>query len=180
MIDLVRRMTAPVWNRILLMLGRALLTAIDDSDGLQRVQVAGLNGEVRDALPRIQNYGFTSVPLTGAYAIVAFQGGDRDHGAVVAADDPRYRPKGWNPGEVGMYDNLGKFIRLHDDGTLEINAPKIVLNADENIVLRCDDVSLGDEGGAAVARVGDRVDVGGGSSAGLWPIVEGSDKVTAD
>lgn len=41
------------------------------------------------------------------------------------------------------------------------------------------DVSLGGEGGKQVARIGDRVQVGGGSSAGLWPIVEGSGAVTA-
>ena len=38
---------------------------------------------------------------------------------------------------------------------------------------------LGDEGGPAVARVGDMVSVTAGSSAGLWPIVTGSDLVNA-
>lgn len=173
-------MMAPIWNRLMLMLGRAIVTAIDDSNGLQRVQIRGLDGEVRDGLPRVQNYGFSSVPLPGVYAFTAFQGGDRDHGAVVAADDVRHRPTGGEPGEVTMYDHLGKFIRMRADGTLEISAPKLVLNASEAIVLRCDDVSLGEEGGPAVARIGDRVDVGGGSSAGLWPIVEGSGKVKSD
>ena len=40
-------------------------------------------------------------------------------------------------------------------------------------------VTLGGEGGEKVARIGDRVQVGAGSSAGLWPIVEGSDVVSA-
>lgn len=40
-------------------------------------------------------------------------------------------------------------------------------------------VDLGGPGGSRVARIGDKVHVGSGSSAGLWPIVEGSDKVFA-
>ncbi len=40
-------------------------------------------------------------------------------------------------------------------------------------------VTLGGEGGQKVARVGDMVQVGAGSSAGLWPIVTGSDVVSA-
>lgn len=126
---------APLWNRVLLLVGRAVLTAIDDTEGLQLVQITGLRDEVRDGLPRLQNYGFSSVPLPGAYALAIFQGGDRAFGAVAVADDPRYRPTGWAPGETGMYDWLGKFIRLRADGTLEISAPKIVLNAGERIEL---------------------------------------------
>ena len=40
-------------------------------------------------------------------------------------------------------------------------------------------VDLGASGGKRVARVGDKVHVQSGSSTGLWPIVEGSDKVFA-
>lgn len=40
-------------------------------------------------------------------------------------------------------------------------------------------VDLGAAGGQRVARVGDKVEVKTGSSAGLWPIVEGSDRVFA-
>ena len=167
----VRRLLQPLSNRIALMIGRVILAAIDDSGDLQRVQITGLKGETRSGLSRLQNYGFYSVPLAGAYGIALFQGGDRQFGSVVVADDPRYRPTGWAAGEVGMQDHLGKFIRMRSDGVLEINAP--------TILLKSDDVRLGDSGGAQVARVGDRVNVGGGSSAGLWPIVEGSDKATA-
>lgn len=40
-------------------------------------------------------------------------------------------------------------------------------------------VDLGAAGGKRVARIGDRVQVLSGSSAGLWPIVEGSNSVFA-
>lgn len=42
-----------------------------------------------------------------------------------------------------------------------------------------DRVDLGGEDGRRVARIGDRVQVSHGDSAGLWPIVEGSEKVFA-
>lgn len=40
-------------------------------------------------------------------------------------------------------------------------------------------VDLGDSGGNAVARIGDKVKIDSGSSAGEWPIISGSSKVKA-
>lgn len=51
--------------------------------------------------------------------------------------------------------------------------------AAENVHVDANNVTLGGEGGQKVARVGDKVQVAAGSSAGLWPIVEGSDIVSA-
>ncbi len=63
-------------------------------------------------------------------------------------------------------------VKLKPGGIVEINtAAKVVINSP--------DINLGGEGGARVARIGDRVNVSGGSSAGLWPIVEGSEIVKA-
>jgi phage baseplate assembly protein gpV len=51
--------------------------------------------------------------------------------------------------------------------------------ASDTVHVDAQTVTLGGEGGARVARVGDRVQVAAGSSAGLWPIVEGSQIVSA-
>lgn len=48
-----------------------------------------------------------------------------------------------------------------------------------NVIVNSPNVQLGGDGGKRVARIGDRVDVGAGSSKGLWPIVEGSSQVFA-
>lgn len=56
-------------------------------------------------------------------------------------------------------------------GDAYVKSPKVVVDSP--------DVNLGGEGGARVARIGDRVSVSAGSSAGLWPIVEGSSAVKA-
>jgi hypothetical protein len=47
------------------------------------------------------------------------------------------------------------------------------------VIVESPNVQLGGEGGKRVARIGDRVNVGSGSSKGLWPIVEGSSRVLA-
>ena len=41
------------------------------------------------------------------------------------------------------------------------------------------DVDLGGSGGQPVARVGDKVEITAGTSAGQWPIISGSGKVKA-
>lgn len=58
----------------------------------------------------------------------------------------------------------GGVVTISSDGPVTVNAPK---------------VHLGGEGGPKVARVGDMVNVGAGSSAGMWPIVTGSNVVSA-
>ena len=122
--DFVRRMLAPIKNRVMLMVGRAVLTVIEDGGNLQTSQVSILAGEVKDDVERFQQYGFTAVPLPGCEAVCLFVGGNRDHGIIINADDRRYREKGLNPGEVAMYSfeggktvfKLGK--KLETDGII--------------------------------------------------------------
>ena len=58
-------------------------------------------------------------------------------------------------------------------------SPDLVKVTGEKVIVESPNVQLGGEGGKQVARVGDKVDVGAGSSKGLWPIVEGSSCVFA-
>ena len=53
-------------------------------------------------------------------------------------------------------------------GNAEIEAPNITLKGNAD---------LGGSGGRPVARVGDKVEITGGSSAGQWPIISGSSLV---
>lgn len=54
---------------------------------------------------------------------------------------------------------------------MRVQAPRVVVDAAA--------VELGGEGGQAVARIGDEVEVTSGSSQGRWKIVTGSDRVRA-
>jgi phage baseplate assembly protein V len=125
----VQRMLAPLQQRIMLMLGRALLTVVNDDAGLQRVQVALLSKETRDDVERFQQYGFTSHPHAGAEAAVVFLGGNRDHPIVLAIDDRRYRVQGLAAGEVAIYtdedqEDGGHRIVFRRGQEIEINAGK--------------------------------------------------------
>lgn len=164
----VDRIVAPLRRRVLLMVGRAVAQVINDAGGVQVMQLTGLSGEILDQVERLQEYGFTAVPHSGAEAVLVAVGGNRSHSLVIAVEDRRYRLAGLAAGEVALYDDQGQKIVLHRD-RIEVTAP--------TVIVKSDDIHLGDTGGPKVARIGDRVDVGAGSSAGLWPIVEGSDKV---
>jgi phage baseplate assembly protein V len=160
----------PINRKLRQVASRAVIKLVNDDLKLQELQIAGLSGETLDGVERFQEYGFTSHPKEGAEAVSLSLGGNRSHTVIVAVDDRRYRLKGLESGEVALYDDLGQKIVLKRD-RIEVVAPKVVVISD--------DISLGGEGGAKVARVGDLVNVGSGSSAGQWPIVGGSDKVKA-
>lgn len=99
----VQRMTDDLRNRVRLTIGRAVLSVISDGRAVQVAQAQLLAGETQDDVERIQEYGLTSVPLPGAEAVVAFVGGQRDHGLIIATEDRRYRIKGLVGGEVALY-----------------------------------------------------------------------------
>jgi phage baseplate assembly protein V len=108
MSDAIRRLYA----RALMAVGRAIVTVANESGGLELLQIKLGGDEVRDDTPRFAECGFASVPLAGARAIAIFIGGDRSNGAVIATDDPRYRPRGMKPGESALYDDQGQIIYI--------------------------------------------------------------------
>lgn len=140
---IIRKAIAPIQRRIMLAVGRAVLKAIRDDKGMQEAKIGLLAGELRDRVERMQEYGFTSVPLEGCEAAVMFVGGDRGHGLIVATDDRRYRKKGLQPGEVALYTDEGDYILLKRGrimevvaGTkLDVTAPEVVVTASSKVTL---------------------------------------------
>lgn len=162
------KLLRPLKNKIAQLASRAVVRLINDGLKMQELQIVGLSGETLDGVERFQNYGFTSVPKSGAEGIALSINGNRSHTAVIVVDDRRYRLKAMQSGEVALYDDLGQKIVLHRDH-IRVTSPKVVIDSD--------DISLGGDGGSPVARVGDMVRVATGSSQGDWPIVSGSEKV---
>lgn len=131
MVSALNKLLAPLRNRIANLVARAVVQLVSDGGKLQVLQLSILDGETREALERVQEYGFTSHPMPGAEAVALFVGGRRDHGLVVAVDDRRYRPTGLQPGEVAVYHKDGASIILKADGSVEVTAKAgadIVLN----------------------------------------------------
>lgn len=122
------KIIAPLQRKIMLMVGRAVLTTIKDSDGYQKLQISLLNGDIAGNVDRMQNYGFTSVPKAGADAILVSIGGSHDNGIVIACDDKRYRLKGLASGEVAIYTDEGDKIHLKRGNNIEITTQILKVN----------------------------------------------------
>jgi phage baseplate assembly protein V len=127
-----------------------VLKLINDAAGIQEVQALLLAGEVMDGIERVQDYGFTSVPLPGAEALALSVCGHRSHTVIVRADDRRYRLRGLAGGEVAIYTDEGDRIHLKrgrvveivtetlriDAGTkVEITTPVMEVNAEQSMTV---------------------------------------------
>lgn len=120
MVRIFGKLIQPYARRIRLTVSRGIVRLVNDALKLQEVQIALLADETRDGVERFQNYGLTSVPLSGAEGVFLSVGGSRDHGIVIAIDDRRYRLKGLLPGEVALYDDQGQVIKLKRGKAIEI------------------------------------------------------------
>lgn len=76
------------------------------------------------------------------------------------------------------FDKSSGNLDLDIKGNATIKAAGSAQIEASNITLK-GNVDLGEAGGNAVARVGDKVQIDSGSSAGQWPIISGSSKVKA-
>lgn len=110
LIDIIKR-------KIYLLIGRAILTAVNNDEKTMKIQVTGLNGETITDIERMQEYGFESYPKTGsAESVVLFPNGNRDRGFAICVHDREYRPTDLAEGEVRVYDWNNNKITLTDDG----------------------------------------------------------------
>ena len=134
-INAIKKLTQPVAQRAALAVARCVLRLVNDALPLQTAQIDVLSGETRDKVERVQEYGFTSVPLPGCRGIAVFIGGDRASGAIVATDDSNYRPKGLNAGEVEIYTNNGDFVHLKQSRETEMNSLTLVINAPNGVTV---------------------------------------------
>ena len=121
----------PIIKRVRLMLGRGVIRLVLDNEGIQKMQVSLLKNEIRSALERFQEYGFTSNPKPGAEAAIMFLGGMRDHGIIVGVEDRRYRIKGLASGEVAIYTDEGDKIHLKRGNEIEVTTNKYTVNCQD-------------------------------------------------
>lgn len=117
-LDQLARLMQPLKTRVANAIARAVVESVNDARKLQLLQISVSDRADIDDAERFQEYGFTSVPLPGAEAVVVFPNGDRAHPLVVGVDDRRYRPKDWEPGEAGVYNFTGAFVKLTKDGDI--------------------------------------------------------------
>lgn len=129
-------------RRIRMLLARSVVTLVNDALMVQGLQVTVLDGEVAQ-VQRFQEYGFTSVPLAGAEAILAAIAGARSHLVAIAVDDGRYRLKNLQDGEVALYTDEGDVIhfkrgRIMDviaGNAINVTAPQVTVTATTKVTL---------------------------------------------
>jgi phage gp45-like len=122
-------------RRISMAIGRAVLRGVDDSGGLQRLQLSLYAEETRDQVDRVQPFGLSTMPLPGAEVVVVSVGGGRDHPVAVVVDDRRFRPTGLQNGEVCLYSaRAGQRITLLADGTVLVQGGKLRVECDVEVV----------------------------------------------
>lgn len=168
MIDQLNKLIAPLHRRIMLSIGRAVLNAVYDDAPTQLVQVSMLSGEVRDKMERMAEYGFTSVPLSGAQGVAVFVGGDRGHGVVIATSDPRSRMKGLQPGEVAIYDDQGQSVHITRAGIVVKGAGKPITLTDAPKARFEMDIE-------ATGEIRDKCDSGGKTMSDMRQVFNGHD-----
>lgn len=105
-----------LYRRILMAIGRGRITLVDDSGKVQLTQVKLGADEVRDAMPRLAEFGFTSNPPTGADAVAVFLSGDRSNGVIIATGHQAYRLSGLASGDSAQFDSRGQHIWLTPGG----------------------------------------------------------------
>jgi phage baseplate assembly protein V len=119
-IEQLRHMLRPLATRIANTVARGVVQLVRDAGRLQAIQVGVMSTETVEDAEHHQPYGFTSVPLTGAEAVVLFPDGDRTHPLVVAVSDRRYRPTGGDEGDVTIYHHEGARVLLLAGGNIEV------------------------------------------------------------
>jgi len=142
MIDAINKLMDPIRRRIMLTIGRAVLTAINDKAPVQLVQATLLDDETRDGIERFQEYGFTSVPHPKCQAVSVFIGGERGHGVVIATNDSRYRVKGLEGGEVCIYTDEGDKITLRRGNVIEVETGELIVNASSSVELNAQTATI--------------------------------------
>lgn len=103
-------------NRILNLVGQALLTVVDDTKQIQLITIKTSNGD--DTIERLQNYGLSSNPSTGE-VIYCCLNGNPDNAIAIVCDNGAFRPLNLNSGEVCLYSQFLQKVLLDKNGDIQ-------------------------------------------------------------
>ena len=146
------------------MIARGSVVLANASRKLQTLQLRLTAREIKDNVEHFEHYGFTSNPMEGAEALVAFLGGDRSHGVAFMVTDRRVRLQGLQPGEVAIFTHEGQALVLKNGRIAELTTGTFRVNAEELIELNAPRVTAPQdiEAGGMLKAAGD-VEVAGKS-----------------
>jgi phage baseplate assembly protein V len=100
---------------------RGKVHQVDDSGEFQKLQISFGEGNARNKVSRIQNFGFTSHPPKNSEALCLFLGGNPDLPIALACDHAGKRVTGLKEGESAMYNASDSKIELKQGGKITIS-----------------------------------------------------------
>lgn len=165
MMRAVQKLLDPIRRRLSNVVVRAVVTLANDGLKIQGLQLRVFADEVLDNVERFQQYGFTSVPLAGAEAILLCLGGHRDHSVVIAVDDRRYRFKGLASGEMAIYDDQGQKVHLKRNGIFIETTLGVTVDAGGAVLVK--------SAGKATVEAAGTVEIKGATGAAVKGVVQG-------
>lgn len=121
LINFFQRGLKPLRDRVYILIGRAILTALNDSPSIQEAQLKALADESLEKVQRFQEFGFNSIPPSGTEAVILSIGGSRANTVIVATEKRGTRPQSWGIGEAGLYNVEGMIARLKLGGKFQVN-----------------------------------------------------------
>ena len=169
----LKKALAPLQRKIYLMMGRAILTAVDNSTTTQLVQLTLLSGETISDVERFQEYGFETYPFKGAEGLAAFMNGNRDRGVVLCIMDRQYRPDDLSEGEVATYTDEDKLADGHRiwfkrGQIVQVDCKEAIVNASVKAEVNTKDATINCSAKCAVnATSGIDLDGGTGAPGGV-------------
>lgn len=143
----LERFLRPIKQKLYGIAGRALLTAVRNSNKTQRLQYKVYEDMVYDDVERLQEYGFETYPDASDEnneIVILNIGGNKDGGMVICVHNREERPKDLSSGEVCLYSKFKQKIWLKADGSMEI------LTDSKPITLKGSLINLKDTGGDPV------------------------------
>ncbi|WJN74360.1 Phage baseplate assembly protein Mup45, Q [Burkholderia anthina] len=122
MSDRANGVTARIARFITVVTGWGRVTHQNDSGGAQLLQVQVNERETIDELPRIAEFGLTSVPPEGSDIAMMNLGGGRNNAVIVGTNHQKSRPRNLQSGETMLYAQDGKYVYLTASGGISIFA----------------------------------------------------------
>ena len=142
MIEQIKKLLEPIHRRVMNLISRGQVLKIDDSKGIQRVDVNLFSDEIHNNVERFQNYGFTSNPLNGSEVVALFHSGNREHGIIVSIDNKKFRLKGLERGEVAIYTDEGDKIHFKRNKTIEFSTKQLIINSVDKVTVNTKDAEI--------------------------------------
>lgn len=124
----------PLQRRLRLLIGRAVISVVNDALKTQNVQISAQAGEIIDEVERFQNYGVSSVPPAGSEAIIVSVGGKRQSLVAVVVDDKNSRLNGLKSGDSALYHADGHHLLLTENGEAILICKSFKVQAENEIV----------------------------------------------